>query len=816
MNDEAPLSLRIAVAVPVKGTYSYLVPESLSSKIKTGCRVLVPFKNRKVTGYILERFWGESQEGLKEVLDVLDSQPLFHEKIVPFFEWIAEYYMHPVGQVIQLSLPGGLNKGTIKIASLTEKGMTILNRLPPDSEEREILSWIKEHPQKGIPWPPEKIQSLQSNGCLVIEEGANKRHIGPLLRKFVRPTPGIEFESILDGSKQMYKARAEIEFLETVFQSDSMMLSDLKTKFSNSSYLIRKWTRKGILELFSKAVYKNPAGEIMFRSQVPLQLYEQQKLALMHIQNCLNKGTFSTCLLHGVTGSGKTEVYHRAIEYTIELGRQAIFLAPEISLASYMEALFRPRLGNRIAIYHSGLSQRERIDQWMRMVRGDVDLVIGARSALFAPLSKLGLIVVDEEYDPSYKQERSPRYQARDAAVMRAKMENTVVILGSGTPSVQSFHNATQGKYHLLTMPDRVDQRPLPIVEIIDMKSEDNKGIRDEMLSGKLKDYIDQNINAGDQSILFLNRRGFHRVFLCRSCGQSIRCPNCDVALTYHLPEDRLLCHYCGYYSGIHVKCNLCGREGLKAYGFGTEKLEHDLKMLFPKARIARLDTDTSRKKGQAIQILKRFSEHEIDILVGTQMITKGYDFPMVTLVGVIAADLSLGFPDFRAAERTFQILTQVAGRAGRGKKKGKVIVQTFSPDHYAIKAATHHDYFSFFEEEKELRRQLAYPPFSHLACLRFQGNNKEHTGEAVHCLGKGIKEMLNGWSKRGNEIQVLGPAEAPLGRLRGKYRWQILIKSKGASLLHLFLEGVEGMAGKILKSSGVHLTIDIDPYQMI
>jgi primosomal protein N' (replication factor Y) len=796
LNDEAPRSLRIAVAVPVKDTYHYLVPESLSSKIGPGRRVLVPFKNRRVTGYILEKLEGENREGLKEILEVLDSEPLFHEKIVPFFEWIAEYYMHPIGQVIQSVLPGGLNKGTIRIVSLTKKGMDILNRLPPDSEEREILSWIKKYPRKGPPWPYEKIRSLHSNGWLIIEEAADKRHIGPLLQKFVRPKSGIQFK-----------------FLETIFQSDSMMLSDLKTKFSNSSYLIRKWTQKGILELYSMPVYKNPAGEIMFRSQVPLKLYKQQKVALTYIQDYLDKGTFSTWLLHGVTGSGKTEVYNRAIEYAIKQGRQAIFLAPEISLASYMEALFKPRLGNRIAIYHSGLSQRERIDQWLRMVRGDVDLVIGARSALFAPLFKLGLIVVDEEYDPSYKQEQGPRYQARDAAVMRAKMENTVVILGSGTPSVQSFHNATQGKYHLITMSDRVDQRPLPIVEIIDMKSEDNKEIGNEMLSSKLKGYIDQNMDAGDQSILFLNRRGFHRVFICRSCGQSIRCPNCEVALTHHFPEDRLICHYCGYYSGIHFKCNRCGHEDLRAYGFGTEKLEHELKVLFPKARIARLDTDISRKKGQAIRILKRFSEHEIDILVGTQMITKGYDFPMVTLVGVIAADLSLAFPDFRAAERTFQIITQVAGR---GKKEGKVIIQTFNPDHYAIKAATRHDYFSFFEEEKKLRRQLVYPPFSYLACLRFQGNNKDKTVEAVHRLGKEIKEMLKKWSKRGNEIQVLGPVEAPLSRLRGKFRWQILIKSKGASLLHLFLEGVEEMARKILKSRGVHLTIDIDPYQMI
>jgi primosomal protein N' (replication factor Y) len=427
----------------------------------------------------------------------------------------------------------------------------------------------------------------------------------------------------------------------------------------------------------------------------------------------------------------------------------------------------------------------------------------------------LGLIIVDEEHDSAYKQEANPRYQARDAAVVRAKMEKALVILGSGTPSVQSYQNSIRGKYHLLSMPERVEKRALPDVEIIDMKPPEGRRSGKGIFSPELRKAIDQNLAAGNQTLLFLNRRGFHRLYICRSCGRPVSCPNCDVALTYHLKEDRLVCHYCGFYSGTNMKCPSCGYARLRPYGFGTEKLEQDLRALFPDARVARMDTDTTRRKGQAFKILKKFSEHEIDILIGTQMITKGYDFQMVTLVGVIAADLSLGFPDFRAGERTFQILAQVAGRAGRGVLRGRVIVQTFNPEHYAINAAMGHNFQLFFEKEQELRSQLGYPPFSHLAVLRLKGNSETRTSEAAHYLTRNIKGILNKWPKRGKELQVLGPVEAPISRIKGKFRWQILIKSKSVSLLQHLLNEVENRSRRFLKSSGVHLVLDIDPYQM-
>jgi len=821
MSVETLPCLRIAVTVPVKGTFSYLVPEQLIPEARVGCRVLVPFGNRTVTGYILEKISQEQagiqgDQTLKEVARVLDPEPFFHHREVPFFEWMAGYYLHPIGQTIQSALPGGLNKGPFKTGYLTDKGLSVLKSLSHGSEEEALLSWIRDHSGKRLPHSHRKVYELQRKGWIVTQEGPEKRRTGPLMRKFVRPTKGQDLKGILAENRNTLKAKQELEFLETIFGSRAVLVRELKAQFTNASYLINKWSRKGVLESYRGEVFRNPAGSIMFPSPIPLQLHTQQRHALNYVERSLNKRGFSSCLLYGVTGSGKTEVYYRGAEHAIRLGRQVIVMVPEIALAVYMEGIFRSRLGNRIAIYHSGLSQGERYDQWMRMVRGQVDLVIGARSALFAPMPRLGLIIVDEEHDSAYKQESNPRYQGRDAAVMRAKVEDALVILGSGTPSVQSFQNCMSGRYHLLSMPERVEKRPLPDVEIVDMKALEETRSKNDIISPKLQEALEKELKEGNQCILFLNRRGFHRLYLCRTCGHSIHCPNCDVALTYHLREKRLSCHYCGFFSEIPSVCPSCGRGGLRPYGFGTEKLEQGLSALFPEARISRLDTDSVRRKGQAFQILKMFIERQVDILVGTQMITKGYDFPGVTLVGVISADLSLSFPDFRAGERTFQVLSQVAGRAGRGSRKGRVIIQTFSPDHYAITTATAHDYQSFFNREKELRWELGYPPFSHLACLRLHGNNKGETAEVVDRLGQGIRAVLSTWRKRGKDIQVLGPAEAPISRLKGKYRWHILVKSRNVSLLQHLLDEVERISRKVLSGSGVQLILDVDPYQMI
>ncbi|MFH1481341.1 MAG: primosomal protein N' [Pseudomonadota bacterium] len=810
MNNPPQSCLTVAVALPVKETFFYSLPDHLISRANIGCRVLVPLRGRKVTGYILEKRSEYEGRELKDILDVFDQEPLFHGALVPFFQWMADYYLFPIGLLIQSALPSGINVRHYKTAKITEKGLRALNALATSPDEKRVLTWVKNNPAKRPSGPFKEVYPLQKKGWVIIEDRDVGRRIGPLIRKFVK------IKETLDPHEVLLESGNDHEFLKTILDANGILLTELSFRFKNGSYLVRKWIEKGVLVSYAAPVFRNPAGEIMGPSSPPQELYDQQKDVLSMIQEGLRRKGFSTCLLYGVTGSGKTEVYYHAVKHVMGTGKQTLLMVPEISLAIYTAGIFRSRLGDRVAIYHSGLSEGERYDQWRKMARGEVDLVIGARSALFAPLPNLGLIIVDEEHDFSYKQEEGPRYQARDAAVVRGRMEKALVILGSGTPSIQSFYNAVTGRYRLLSMPDRVEKRPLPNVRIVDMKKVLDGRWRESLITSPLKDALRETMAKGKQAILFLNRRGFHRILLCGKCGQSVRCRNCDVALIHHLEENRLACHYCGFYTDLQTRCPSCGHKGLRAYGFGTERLEKELSELFPERRIARLDRDITRIKGRSSQILKKFSRQEIDLLVGTQMITKGYDFPNVTLVGVIAADLSLTFPDFRAGERTFQILSQVGGRAGRGSEEGEVIVQTFNPDHYAIAFAREHDYPSFFHKEKTLREQLLYPPFSYLACLRLQGNSEKMTSTMAQNLTQGMAGILKGWTKKGKEIHVLGPVEAPLTKLKGKYRWQILLKSKGSGLLHYFLRDVEVLSKSMLKGSGVTLVVDMDPYQML
>jgi len=752
---------------------------------------------------------------LKEILDILDPHPLFFEDMVPFFEWVSEYYLCPIGLVIKSALPGGINRQSYRTALPTEAGLLTLERGASGNGETATLSWIRDHPGAPLPRPFHRIYSLAKKGWLRFENRTTGRSTGPLMRRLVKVREGFHSRELVEKIEGHLGARNEEAFLRKVLSCDGIWQTELCREFSNASYLVEKWSAKGVLERVSAPVYRTPAGGIITQAAPPKTLLKQQDTALRDLRRRIRARRFSACLLHGVTGSGKTEVYFRAVKETIGEGRQAILMVPEISLATYVYGLFRSRLGDRVAIYHSRLSRGERYDEWTRMARGEVDLVIGARSALWAPFPNLGLLVVDEEFDPAYKQENPPRYHARDAAVVRGKMSKALVLLGSGTPSVQSYHNCLKGRYHLLTMPRRVENRPLPDIEMVDMKTDGGPTGEERIISSRLKTALEVHLGAGNQAILFLNRRGFHRLYICMDCGKSIRCPNCDVALTHH-QEHRLKCHYCGFDIEAHSRCPSCGSGKLKPFGFGTERLASELSDLFPEVKVGRMDTDSTGRKGSAFEILKRFGDHEIDILVGTQMITKGYDFPNVTLVGVIAADLSLGFPDFRAGERTFQVLTQVAGRSGRGMKKGQVIVQSFNSEHYAIKAAMTHDFKIFFKEEMSLREALGYPPFTHLTCLKIKGNSKERTAEAARFLGKHMRQIILGWPKRGREIRILGPVEAPISRVKGKYRWQILIKGPSVALIRHLVLAVDEVFKGASHLKGVQLIVDVDPYQMI
>ncbi|MBN1849442.1 MAG: primosomal protein N' [Deltaproteobacteria bacterium] len=809
--------LNVALALPVKKTFSYLIPDHLESKAKVGCRVKIPFSHQKKTGYILEKFpCNDCREDLKEILDVLDPEPLFHDHLIPFFRWMADYYLFPIGRLIESVLPGGLNADLFRTARLTEKGLFALQQFKDSSEEKKILTWIKDHPGKRLPYSTYTLYPFQKRGWIITEQKSRKRYSGPLMQKCIRIKEGVDLHQFLIEKSDSFKAKDESIFFECLLQKGAMPQREISSRFSNGIYLVQKWIRAGVIERYDAPVVRHPEGKILVTTPIPDRLYDHQEKALHKIKELLSRQAFSACLVHGVTGSGKTEVYYEAVQYAIKLGKQAILIVPEIALAIYIEGLFRSRLGSKVTVFHSALSPGERYDQWMRMVAGDVDLVIGARSALFAPLPRLGLIIVDEEYDSSYKQDENPRYQARDAAIMRGKFEKCLVLLGAGTPSIQSYYHAQSGRYHFISMPDRIENRALPEITVVDTKSLCRTPTDDGLLSPILKEAIQKNLLDQKQTILFLNRRGFSPVYLCRNCGESVKCRNCDITLTYHLKENRLACHYCDFHSQPPTRCPICGKKGMRAYGFGTEKLEQMLSQEFPDARIHRMDRDSTRRKGQVYSILKRFNDHQIDILVGTQMLTKGYDFPDVTLVGVISADLSLGFPDFRAGERTFQLLSQVAGRAGRGDQKGRVIIQTLNPAHYAVVAAKNHDYQYFYEKELSLRKQLGYPPFTYLAHLRFQGNLKKATLSMAKQIGFKMGLILAQWPKQGRNLQILGPAEAPLAKLKGKYRCQILVKSKGAELLHYYLREVEKISQKILRKSGVNLVIDVDPYQML
>ena len=546
-----------------------------------------------------------------------------------------------------------------------------------------------------------------------------------------------------------------------------------------------------------------PSGPIRTRHV----LNDAQQQAFDQIRAALDAHAFRTFLLHGITGSGKTEVYLNAIDAVLEQGRGALLLVPEIALTPAMAGQFFSRFGDRVAILHSAFTGAERAESWRRIRSGSAGVVVGTRSGVFAPVRNLGLIVVDEEHDPSYKQEETPRYNGRDVAVVRAQSCGACVILGSATPSLESRYNAERGKYTLLELPGRIEARPLPRVELIDMRTEFLDTRKQATFSRKLLEAVGERLDHREQTILFLNRRGFSSFVVCRSCGERVHCVNCAVTLTFHRRDRRLLCHYCNYAQQVPKLCPSCESEHIYFLGVGSEKVEHELHQQFPAARIARLDRDTATGKRQYEVILQGFREGSFDILVGTQMIAKGHDISNVTLVGVISADIGLGMPDFRAAERTFQLLTQVAGRAGRGNLPGIVLVQTINPEHYAVRLAAAHDYAGFYERELNFRRALRYPPFSAMANILIRSPRQE---EALRMSGELAQFLMPP-----QDVRVMGPAEAPVPRLKTEYRYQALIKSSSRRTLSELLQRVRRF-GLDRKWSATALVIDVDPLTLM
>jgi primosomal protein N' (replication factor Y) len=619
---------------------------------------------------------------------------------------------------------------------------------------------------------------------------------------------------LVDNSTEKTSARktkVQERALETLRGNHgAMSVSGLTKQARISESVVRTLVKNGVLEEFEEDIRRDPLAHAEFPERENFKLTHAQADALRAIQEPLKERAFAPILLHGITGSGKTEVYIRAMHAALEMNRGAMMLVPEIALTPILSRRLRAHFGDQIAIFHSSLSKGERFDEWSRLRSGEARVVLGTRSAVFAPVKDLGVIIVDEEQDASYRQEESPFYHARDTAIVRAQKEAAVVVLGSATPSLESFHNAQTGKYQYIQLPDRIANRPLARAEVIDMREVFARRKKPVAFSDELLSAIEETHARGEQTIILLNRRGYSSFILCRSCGESIECPNCDVTLTYHRGDQTLVCHYCNHHQRAPSQCPACGSKYIYYVGEGTEQIEEILRKRFPRLRIGRIDRDTKSRRHEFEKLLLDFGKGEIDLLVGTQMLAKGHDFPNVTLVGVVSVDAGLALPDFRAAERTFQLITQVAGRAGRGDLPGRVLIQTYHPDHYALRHATAQDYRGFYDEEIRHRRNHGYPPFVALALLLVRHKDPARALSTAQELRNVLNE-----ANRDHSCRILGPAPAPFARLRGEHRIQLLLKSRSRKQMRAVID-------QAMKSFEEHggdsrsVTLEIDPVSMM
>jgi primosomal protein N' (replication factor Y) len=787
----------VALPLPPRRTFTYGLPEAFRAASRFGSRVLVPFGPRMLTGYIvalhreLDPELAIDESSLKSVAALVDETPLINEEILELTKWAADYYAASWGELLKASLPAGINAAVEQVIRITEAGrqtfmrsvslkrvkMQVLKRLASEVEiaGRELE---KEFGTAGV---TRAIRELLAAGEIELESRIATEKVKPKRRKAVRLLARPENES--NGGKPLSDAQQRIvDLLET--SGGEMIFSELLERADVSASSINTLSRRGLLEVVTQEIRRDPLGDATLLSTGNLTLNPDQASVLRSIEEALGADEYRGLLLHGVTGSGKTEVYIRAMKHALDAGRSSLMLVPEIALTPIFSRRLRAVFGSDVAILHSNLSAGERYDEWRRIRSGAAKVVIGTRSAVFAPLDRLGLIIVDEEHDTSYRQNESPFYNARDVAVMRANLARGVIVLGSATPSLESYHNAHSGKYTYLRLENRIGNRPLANAELVDMREVFRKAGKDVILSLDLIEAIEVTHAKGEQSIILLNRRGFSQFVLCRTCGERLRCKNCDITLTYHRGQSKLVCHYCGFTADTPRRCPFCESEFLYFIGQGTEQVEDVVQQRFPNLKIARIDRDTMAKRGQLAKTLLSFDAGEIDMLVGTQMLAKGHDFHNVTLVGVISVDIGLGLPDFRSAERTFQILTQVAGRAGRGSLPGRVLIQTYYPEHYALRHACRQDFEAFYNEEIRFRSQLSYPPFVVLASILVK--NKEYDAAVRNAAI--VKDALD-VANADRACRVLGVAPASIARLKNEYRMQILIKSSSRKALREMLE---------------------------
>lgn len=794
--------------------FDYLLPPHLWSTVVPGSRVRVPFGARKSEGWVIRRK-AESEvprERLREVLEVVASCPPLSPAALEVAGWMVERYLSGWRDVLALFAP----PGTAGDGQVAYRPVKPAGEAPAGRKAREVWEWLarrrgpvtrKELRRWGGERAVRAVDRLAAEGFVSV--GECRQGVRPRCVRHYRLSAAVEeAASSGRGPAEISRPGAARWAAVSLLAGHPEGLSRAQLRAAGvTDGVLRGLVKDGLMVAVDREVRREPEGEGWLPGGERVRLSGEQEAALAAIREEAGREAPRPVLLHGVTGSGKTEVYLQAVAETVERGRTAIVLVPEISLTPQMASRFRTWFGELVAVLHSRLGAGERFDEWRRLARGEARIALGARSAVFAPVSDLGLIVVDEEHESSYKQEDAPRYHAREVALQRAAVEGAVAVLGSATPSVENYYRACQGEFRLTSMVERPLRRPLPEVAVVDMRAELASGNR-EIFSRRLQEAVRSRLAAGEQVILFLNRRGFSRVMLCRSCGLVIRCPLCRVALTFHAAENRLVCHYCQHSKAPPKLCPTCGSRYIRHFGVGTEKVEEEAQRLFPEAVTARMDVDTTRRKGAHARILGGFARRESNVLVGTQMIGKGLDLPGVTLVGVVAADTSLGLPDFRAGERTFAMLAQVAGRAGRGNRPGEVIIQTYNPDHYSVVAASRHDYRTFYEQESAFRRAAGYPPFGELVLFTLAGPEERRVREAAAELAGRMAVTVGG------AATVLGPNPAPLARLRGLYRFHILIKGRLEEAQRWELCA----AAEALRVSNERLRVnwDVDPQSML
>ena len=809
MSDSGPAFCDLALPVPVDQPFTYHLPAPLRERARPGARVLAPFGSRKLTGVVLRRHETPPAGKARDIIRLLDDEPALTPELLKLGRWIAEYYSAPLGEVLKTMLPLGGTTRTGKLLSLTAAGREAARQLADEDDDDRI------------------VQVLRALGKRPLSEAYLKRKIPgivPVVRNlrrkgWVASDPVVKQSDPLRARSGtlMLTAGALDTALEKTTRGERWLIDYLQRdpgphrvdalteERKDVKRVAANLAKAGAVNLWRD--FGTPAAKSATHSptRVRVSLNDDQQTAFDAVCSSLHTGKYKTFLIHGVTGSGKTEVYLRAIEEALRLGKSALLMVPEIALTPAVAGQFFARFGDLVAILHSAFSGLERADQWKRLRQGQARVAVGTRSAVFAPLVDLGLVIVDEEHDNSYKQDETPRYHGRDVAVVRGQRSGATVILGSATPSLESRYNAERGKYDLLRMPERIERRPLPEVEIIDMRLEFVETKRQDLFSRALEEALRARLDAGEQVMMLLNRRGFSSFVVCRSCGERIECQNCSVTLTFHRREQKLSCHYCDYAEPVPKTCPKCGSEYIYFMGTGSEKVEDYLRERLPTARIARLDRDTVRGRDHYESVLGAFREGRYDILVGTQMIAKGHDIPNVTLVGVVTADVGLGMPDFRAAERTFQLLTQVAGRAGRGDLKGQVLLQTINPDHYAIRFAAAQDYDGFYKKELNFRRLLHYPPLAPMAVLVVRSKKLEEALALSGKLGRHLHETVP------DGVRLLGPAAAPLVRLKTDYRYQFILKGSNRKVVAEVVARARRFAAEE-NWPATALVIDVDP----